>query len=239
VQILHNGSAKIAPVGSANSAPNIATDINLDTAATTAEQPDSAADPPPEDGEAAATAAPLTPDKIKAALAGLDGRLFFDRSFYPKASAFMASHKIGLKYLEWLHEQCGLKKTDSFGGYYFSVFFLENKVEQYKAFSKPSETPPPPPDDVKCPVCGTVHDKNAEMCPNCSLPKDSPPQQISLFRELLTFPLDRRNEYLKRENVIYSEFKGDTNKLIIMIDSLKKEFHLGAVNEKPSRSYRP
>jgi hypothetical protein len=238
----HRGMAKTAMRygrnrhrGMAESAHNNTADINLNTAAAAPVQPDSNSDPP-EDGKAEA-AALLTPDKIKDSLSALDKRRFFDKDFYSKAAAVIARHKSGIEDLRWLHEQCGLKKPDSFGGYYFSVFFLENKAEQYKALSKPSDTPPPQPVNVKCPVCSIVHEKNAEMCPNCSLPKDSPPQQISLFRELLTFPVDRRNEYLKRENVIYSEFKGDTNKLKIMIDSLKKEFRLGRNREKSFGSY--
>jgi hypothetical protein len=135
-----------------------------------------------------------------------------------------------------LHEQCEIKKPDSFDSYYFSLFFLENKVEQYKALSKP---PPPQDDNIKCPACGTTHDKKLEMCPFCSLPKNPIPLTVSLFRELLTFPVDRRNEYLKRENVIYSEFKGDSFKIKKMIDSLKNEFGLTFDYETPSRSYHP
>jgi hypothetical protein len=207
---------------------------NIKNTTTTPEQPDSDTATPHEDDKAAA--AFPTPDKIKTALTNLDGRLFFDASFYPKAAAFLVSHKIDLKYIEWLHEQCEIREPDAFDNYYFSVFFLENKVEQYKALNKPSQPPQPPDDNIKCPVCGAVHNKNLESCPDCSLPKNPIPLTISLFRELLTFPVDRRNEYLKRENIIYSEFEGDSFKIKKMIDSLKNEFGLTVNYETPSRS---
>jgi hypothetical protein len=222
--------------GMANSANNITTNINLNTATAASEPPDSNTDPPPGDKAAAAV---LTPKKIKEALSSLDKRLFFDDEFYSRAAAFVSRHKIDFKYFEWLHEQCGLKKPNSFDGLYFKLFFAENMIEKYKAFIKPPPPEqPPPPAVFKCPVCGAVHSENDEMCPDCSLPRNPTPNTVSLFRELLTFPAGRRDEYLKRENVIYSEFKGDFVKLKVMIASLRKEFNLGEIHETPSRSYR-
>lgn len=220
---LHRGDEIISPAGDEKTSPHT-TNLNLNDTATSSEQLDLNEKPPSEDEKEEAAAIP-TPEKIKDAMSALDKRLFFDKDFYPRAAAFISRHKIGLKYFEWLHEQCELKKPASFDGLYFTLFFAENMVEKYKALSKtPQSVQPPPSDDVKCPVCGTVHDKNAEMCRNCSLPKDSTPQNISLFRELLTFPLERRSEYLKRENVIYSEFKWDFEKLKTMIKNLRNEF---------------
>jgi hypothetical protein len=128
---------------------------------------------------------------------------------------------------------------------YYTLFFKDNKAEEYKTLSKPPETLKPPLDDIKCPVCGTVHEKNAEKCPNCSLPGNPTPEMISLFRELLTFPVYRRNEYLTRENVLYSEFKFDFKKLKTMINDLRHKFDLKTEyqfgletkHEEPSRSY--
>jgi hypothetical protein len=182
-------------------------------------------------------AASFSPDELKNALLAIDRTLILSIGFYTKAAAFMYQQGLDSGYLAWLYEQCELKNPDSFDGYFFSIFFLENMAEKYKAINMPAS--PPPPDDVKCPVCSAVHDKNIEMCPNCSLPKDSSPQTISLFRQLLTLPPDKRIEYLKRENVIHSEFKGDTFKISKMIDSLKNEFKLESNYEKPSRNYHP
>jgi hypothetical protein len=181
--------------------------------------------------------ASFTPEGLKNALLALDRTLILSAGFYPKAIDFMHRQGLDSGYLTWLYEQCELKNPNSFDGYYFNIFFLENMAEKYKAVHKPAS--PPPPDDVKCPACSAVHDKNIEACPNCSLPKDSSPQTVSLFRQLLTFSLDRRNEYLKRENLIHSEFKGDSFKIFKMIDALNKEFNLEERYEKPSRSYHP
>jgi len=177
-------------------------------------------------------------DEIKNALFSVDKTLFLD-NFYPQATAFMSKHNLDINYLDFIYNQTSNTNYKSFKSMFYTLFFKDNKADEYKALNKPSETSPPPPDDIKCPVCGTVHEKNADKCPNCSLPINSPTFTISLFRELIKFPVDRRNEYLKRENVIYSEFKGDFKKLNKMIDSLKKEFNLRTSHEEPSRSYHP
>jgi len=177
-------------------------------------------------------------DEIKNALSSVDKTLFFD-NFYPQAAAFMSKRNLDINYLDFIYNETSNTNYKSFKSMFYTLFFKDNKADEYKALSKSSKTSPPPPDDIKCPVCGTFHEKNADECPNCSLPRDPTPQLISLFKELLTFPVERRNEYLKRENVIYSEFKGDFKKLSKMIDSLKKEFNLRTSHEEPSVSYHP
>jgi rubrerythrin len=179
----------------------------------------------------------LSPEEIKQALLTVDKTLFLD-NFYPKAAAFMAKHSLDLGYVSFIYKETENSDYRSFNSMFYTLFFTDSRVEKYKILKQPDKAPPPP-DDFKCPVCGAVHDENDEACPNCSLPRNPTPQKVSLFRELLTFSIDRRNEYLKRENVIYSEFKGDFVKLKIMIASLRNEFNLGEIHETPSRSYRP
>jgi hypothetical protein len=225
----HGGMEK-----NANTTTNTTNNINL-TTTTASDTPNSSEKPPP--ALENVVAASFSPEDLKKALLAVDRTFFLSDNFYPKAAAFMRQQALDSGYLTWLYEQCELKNPDSFDAYFFSIFCLENFAEKYKAVRKPAS--PPPPDDVKCPVCSAVHAKNIETCPNCSLPKDSSPQTIFLFRQLLTLPLDRRNEYLKKENVIHSEFKGDTFKISKMIDSLKKEFNIEANYEKTSRNYHP
>jgi hypothetical protein len=190
----------------------------------------------PPDGGKEAEAAPSAPEELKNALLAVDRTLILSADFFPKAVEFMRRKRLDSGYLAWFYKQCGINSTKSFDGYFYVSFFLENMAEKYKAVRRPEA---PPPGDVECPACGTVHVKNIEACPECSLPSGSPPQTVSIFRQLLAFPADRRNEYLKRENVIYSEFTGDYFKLKKMIDALKQEFNLEAGCETPSRSFHP
>jgi hypothetical protein len=178
----------------------------------------------------------FSPEEIKQALLTVDKTLFLD-NFYPKAAAFMAQHSLDLDYISFIYKETQDSDYRLFNSMFYTLFFTNSRVEKYKILKQQEKTPPPQV-IFKCPVCEAVHDENDEACPNCSLPRNSIPQTVSLFRELLTFPIDRRNEYLKRENVIYSEFKGDFIKLKAMLASLQKEFNIGEINETPSRSYR-
>jgi hypothetical protein len=88
----------ISPIeGSANSAHNITTDINLDTATTAQEQPDLTGKPPLEDDTAAADV--LSPENIKKALLAIDGALFLKVDFYSRAAAFMSLYYLDKGYL--------------------------------------------------------------------------------------------------------------------------------------------
>jgi len=180
----------------------------------------------------------FTQDELKNALFSVDKTLFLD-NFYPQAAAFMSKHNLDLNYLDFIHSETSGTNYKSFKSMYYTLFFKDSKADEYKIKSKPVETQPPPPDDIKCPVCGTGHSKNDEKCPECSLPGNPTAQMISLFLQLVKFPVDRRNEYLKRESLIYSEFKGDFHKLKIMIAALENEFHIKTYYEEPSRSYHP
>jgi len=209
---------------------------NNKKATTTAqEQPDLIPKPLP-DGKTAA-ADTLSPEDIKNAMLALDRSLLLKADFYPRAAAFMSLHYLDRGYLAWLYKQVELRNPDSFDGLFFTLFFAENMIEKYKIHKLPPE--PPPPALIKCPVCGAAHDKNDELCPSCSLPKDASSSQISLYRELVSLPPDKRDLYLQKENEIYSSCGAfDFKKRESMIASLKKEFGIGVKNEEPSRSYR-
>jgi len=247
VKNLPQGDEISSPVGDEKTSPHITTSYINNTSSS--EQPDSYIDPTPDDGKAnsgeqAEEELYFTHDEIKDALLSVDKTLFLD-NFYPQAAAFMSKHNLDINYLDFIYKKTGNTNYKSFKAMYYTLFFKDIKADEYKASLKPSETLPPPPDEIKCPVCGAVHEKNADMCPNCSLPGNPTPEMISLFRELLTFPVDRRNDYLKRENVIYSEFKFDFIKLKTMIKDLRNKFNLktelelglNIEHEEPSRSY--
>jgi hypothetical protein len=243
VRNLRGGSADSAPVvvqnlhtGSANSAPNITTDINLDTTTTTPEQSDLTGKHPPGDDTAAADT--LSPENIKKALLAIDSTLFLKADFYSRAAAFMSLYYLDKSYLVWLYKQCELRNPDSFDGFFFTLFFAENMVEKYK-LSKLKDKPPPPA-VIKCPVCSLVHEINLEKCPNCNLPKDPSSSQVKIFTALRSFTLEKRNEYLQKENDIYSSCGVfDVEKRNEMISALQKEFGFEVRNETPSRSYHP
>ncbi|MDR2941708.1 MAG: helix-turn-helix domain-containing protein [Treponema sp.] len=219
--------------GEKNCVDNIKNNIKNTTTTAASEQPELIPAPPLEKVAAAA----FSPEDIKKALLAIDRALLLRADFYSRASAFMSLNYLDSGYLAWLYKQCELRNPDSFDGMFFTLFFAENMAEKYKILKQPAEPPPPP--DTVCPVCGTVHDRQTEKCPLCSLPKDSTPQQIALFRELLSFPPDKRNEYLRREDIIFSTCGKDFQKAKIMKDSLIKEFGIKANYETPSRSYHP
>ena len=175
-------------------------------------------------------AAYFSPNEIKTALLALDKVLIFDDVFYTNAAAFMAKKEIGLKYLSWLHEQCCLKENiRSFKAYYFSVFFLDNVADEYKAAQlQPSELPEskPPPRFVVCEACGVSHSRFDAKCPSCGLPEYSPPDQISLYRELHKLPPDKREEYLHRQNSLYEECGFNFEKLTSALAALNHEYCL-------------
>jgi len=222
--------------GMENSSTHITgSNINLDTA-TTAEQPDLIPETPP-DGETAAAEA-LSPEKIKKAMLELDRSLLLKADFYPRASAFMSLHYLDMGYLAWLYKQVELREPRDFDGFFFTLFFAENMIEKYKISKQPPK--PPPPVFTVCPVCGASHDKQAEKCPHCSLPKDSSSGQIELYRDLISLPPDRRDEYLQKYNGIYDSCgMFDFQKREFLLNELKKDFFPEAVYEEPSRSYHP
>ena len=140
----------------------------------------------------------------------------------------MANREIGLKYLSWLHEKCCLKENiRSLKSYYFSLFFLDNVADEYKA-AQLSELPEskPPPQFVVCEACGASHPRSDAKCPSCGLPEYSPPDQISLYRELHKFPPDIREEYFHRLDALYEKCGFNFEKLNSTIAALNHEYGL-------------
>ena len=201
--------------------------LNLYNKTTTASCPGKSNDDLPT-VEKVVAAACLSPKEIKTALLALDKSLIFDNGFYANAAAFMAKKEIGLKYLSWLYEQCSLKENiRSFKAYYFSVFFLDNVADGYKAAQLPE--PPeskPPPQSVVCEACGKTHARSDDKCPFCGLPEYSPPDQISLYRELNKLPPDKREEYLHRQTAVYEECGFNFEKLSSALAALNQEYGL-------------
>jgi len=232
----HRGDEKISPGGDEETSPNIKSSYINDTT-TTAEQPDSSEKAPP-DGATAAVVN-LSPEDIKQAILAIDRSLLLKADFYPRAAAFMKLNYLDKSYLAWLYKQVELRNPNNFDGFFFTLFFAENMIELYKISKQPPK--PPPPIDVKCPVCGTAHDKELEKCPLCSLPKDSSSGDIALFKKLRHLPPDKQNEYLQKSDDIYKKFDmfnpSEVEKRKIMIKDLEKEFGIGFKNEEPSLRY--
>jgi hypothetical protein len=153
--------------------------------------------------------------------------LIFDGSFYAKAAAFMAERELGLKYLAWLHEQCCLKENiRNLKAYYFSIFFLDNEAEEYKAarLPEPSGQEPPPP--VICEACGEAHARSDAKCPFCGLPEYPNPDEISLYRELYKFAPQKREEYFNKQTAVFEECGYNFEKLKSSLAALKQEYGL-------------
>ena len=214
--------------------------INNKTTTTTAENPPDLIEDAPASDETPA-AAVLSPEEIKNALKAINRSLLLKTDFYSRASAFMSLNCLDPGYFAWLYKQVELRNPDSFEGLYFTLFFADNMVEKYKLSKLPEEKPPPlPPPDFKCPVCGTVHDKNDDECPLCSLPRDAPPERVVLHRELLSLSPDKRKEYLEKEDLLSGSFRLDAEGIVNfnnMKKELNREFGITISNEEPSRSY--
>jgi len=210
---------------------------NINTTTTTGKQPYLNEEAPPKDATAAA--AVLSPEDIKAALLAIDRALLLKTDFYPRAAAFMSLNYLDSGYFAWLYKQCELREPDkSFEGLFFTLFFAENMVEKYKISKKPP--PPSQPPEFKCPVCGTIHDKQDDKCPLCSLPKDASPERVILHKELLSLTPKKRDEFLEKETLIFNSCSlHDYKKMQTMTDNLKKEFGIGVEFETSSRSYHP
>jgi len=233
-QKLPRGYSKNCHRGMAETANNITSDISKDTATTTPEQPDLIPEPPPDKETAVADV--LSPEKIKQAMLDLDRSLLLKADFYPRAAAFMSLHYLDKSYLSWLYKQVELREPRDFDGLFFTLFFAENMLEKYKISKQTAK--PPPPVFVNCPVCGMTHDKQAEKCPQCSLPKDSSSGQIELYRDLISLPPDKRDEYLQKYDNIYASCGVlDKQKRESLINDLKKDYFPESVYEEPSRSY--
>lgn len=225
--------------GEKNFTDNI-TNNNKDTTTTAASQnqPFFDSEAPPEGGVAAEA---LSPEIIKKAILEIDRTVLLKADFYPRAAAFMSLQHLNKSYLAWLYKQVELRNPENFDGLFFTLFFAENMVEKYRVSKLPEEKPPPLPQPVvSCPVCGSVHDADDEKCPECSLPHNPLPDQIALFKNLYySLPPDKRDEYLRKEDAIYSSFNGDLKKLNEMKNALNREYDIGVEHEEPSRSYHP
>jgi hypothetical protein len=198
--------------GEKNFRDNI-TNINTATA-TTADTPNSGADPP-----TSAVAALLSTRELKDAFAETDANLVFDRDFYPKAAAFMAENGLERPYLSWLFKQCERKNPRSLDGLYFKLFFAGNMVEKFKAMHKAAAPP-----QTVCPVCGLSHSEHDGQCPSCGLKRGATDAEIHNERELFNLPPDKRAAYRDRQAAIVSECGSNFIKANPLFESLDKEF---------------
>ena len=205
---------------------DINTAINTNKAAAASQPPESKTDPPP-DEEKSAAAALFSPEKLKTALSTLDKNLILKDNFFSKAPPFMAHNGLDLSYLAFVFKQTKRKDPDrSFDGMFFTLFFGNDTLEKYKIAVLTAAQPPPPPPEVECPVCGTLHGQFDDACPDCGLPRYSAPYRITLFQELQTFPPDKRDEYLRREQAVIDECGNDFAKQISKRADLNREFGL-------------
>jgi len=238
VKIFTEGDEKTSPVGSEKTSPHITRDMYNHTS-TTAEPPYLSEEALPEGATAAVVT--LSPEEVKQAILSIDRSLLLKTDFYSRAAAFMSLYCLDKNYLKWLYKQVELREPNNFDGLFFTLFFADNMVEKYKISRRPEK--PPPPVEIKCPVCGTVHDEKLDKCPLCSLPKDSSSGDIALFKKLQALPPDKRNEYLQKENEIYKKFDmfipSEIQKRKDALKSLDREFGIGVKNEEPSLCHHP
>ena len=186
-KIFHTWGKKFPQVGkiSSTGGEKIFREIstaNNNTATTTASPPLTAA------------AAPQI-QEFKTALLAVDKRLVFDRSFYPRALAFMDSRRLDARYLSWLYQECLKRNPRVLAGLYFKLFFAENIAEQFTVL----HTPPPKREKifVDCPACGTRHESRA-ACPECGLSPGDSENEARRIREIYALPEHERKKYFER-----------------------------------------
>jgi hypothetical protein len=208
-----------------NANNNTSSDINL-TTTTASNAPNSSEKLPPAVKNVVEAA--FSPDELKNMILSVDKRLVMEADFYPKAAVFMAENNLDFKYLAWLaNYKCGSMKYKSFNGLYFSLFFKNNIVEEYKSSHLPDPEYKPPP--AACPACGIVHEAVDAPCPSCGLPADYTPDKILLYRQLAEFTPEKRSEYSVRMSSIADECGfSDFKKLQELINELNVEFGIKA-----------
>jgi len=174
----------------------------------------------------------ISKEELRKAVYALDKKLILGDNFYARAPSFMTRNGLGLEYVSWIYEQSVIK-ADSLNSYFFTIFFLKSKIEEFKAGLLYEDKPPgekPPSRLFSCPVCGTECDHVASVCLSCLLPSpaSAAAEDVLLYRALHELPPDKRDEYLRREGAAVVECKHDFEKLKPMIAALKEEFGLEA-----------
>jgi rubrerythrin len=213
-----NNQSNLAKFGDKTSSSS----LNI-TTTSASDPPESHAQPPPPNEAAADT---LSPQKLKEAVAAVDPCLILSEDFYPKAASFMAANGLDVSYLSWLYAQCKKQNPRSIRGLFYTLFFEGCMTEIYKASKLPRPEALLRPPDIPCPVCGTLHTHDLS-CPSCGLPENASKDRISLFRQLHTFPPEKREEYLRREEEINQQCgMRELEKFNSLISDLNKEFHL-------------
>jgi hypothetical protein len=164
------------------------------TATTTASE-----SPAPLEPRHEAAAAESQMQQLKAALLAVDRRLVFDRSFYPRAAAFMRSRRLDARYLSWLLRECLNRNPRSLSGLFFKLFFAENIAEQFALLHAP------PPEREKafsdCPGCGTPRESGS-ACPECGLDPADCEDDVRRIRQIYALPEGRRKNYFQRRKAI-------------------------------------
>jgi hypothetical protein len=174
--------------------PNLATEhLNITNLKRTAA---AAGSDPPQKAAAASHS-----QKIKDALLEIDRTLLLSKDFYPKAEIFMAVNDLDNGYLSWLYEWCKVQKPNNLKAYFYTLFFEEDKIEEYKASLL--QVPKPPQHQLFfCLFCGAANEIDFCYCPACELPQNLKPEQIPLFKEILKLPQEQRREFIKLESDI-------------------------------------
>jgi len=179
-----------------------------------------------------AAAGPVSQKELRDAVSALDKKLILGVNFYARAPSFLYRNGLSLDYVSWIYGQ-SLAKADTLNSYFFTVFFLDSKVEEFKAGLLPEEKPPgdkPPPGAFSCPVCGREYDYEMDICYTCCLPNPASASNddVALHRALYDLPPDKREEYINREGAAIVECIHDPEKLKSMLAALKSEFGLEA-----------
>jgi hypothetical protein len=213
------------PQGMAESACNTTAYINLNiTSPAPSSEPHKTNEETLPAGKKAAEAL-FTPEELKKELLSADKRLFLKNNFYARAPVFMSKNGLDLKYFSWLCQKCENMNYTSFAGLFYSLFFEDNNVDEYRASLTASPKPSPP--VYSCPSCGAPAGGGTE-CRSCGLhnPLNAAEDDILFHKKLHEFPPEKRNEYLAREDGIISLCGNDFEKLNIKLTALKREFGL-------------
>jgi rubrerythrin len=172
-----------------------------------------------------AAAKPLLPkiskEMIRDTLRTIDAELIFDTVFYKKAEEYLNQEGLDTGYLGWIYQESLSRKPEKLRGMYYTLIFQKDLTEIYKAIQ----------DETLeflmiCPVCGTEHNKNDYVCPECNFQSGDLLNEDKVKFEKKLYFLDEavKERYMREVVDISNNFhitEWEDRK-----SSLKKKYHL-------------
>jgi hypothetical protein len=165
-------------------------------------------------------------ERLKAAFREIDPSLTFHDKFFQQVENTMNNHAVDVDYFKWVYGEVMLKKPRDVRALYYKLAFETDMLDCYKAKQAEYDKTHP---EIKCPVCGTVHEYSFLNCPHCNFEvgKYAETDEVDYHKKYTSLSSQQQSDYDKRLENIYREnglsFE-NKDKVISTINELKKEF---------------